>query len=283
MNLVKTIVIDEADPVLHVSRVHGGDINTAWCLHTKEHKYFVKVNDAASYPGMFKKEADGLDAISKTGTVKVPQVIKLGVKDGRQYIVLEWLEREAPVRNFWDQFGKALASLHRQQQLHFGWHEDNYIGSLHQKNTQHQKWLSFCYECRILPLVEKLFDSGKFSKKEVEAAEHMCAISHNLFPDEPAALLHGDLWSGNFMAANNGLPAIYDPAVYFGHREMDIGMTKLFGGFHLDFYRAYNEVYPLESGWEQRLPQTQLYPLLVHAVLFGGHYVSNAAEILKRF
>lgn len=283
MNFVKTIVIDEADPVVHISRVHGGDINTAWCLHTKKNKYFVKVNAGTAYPDMFKKEAAGLTALSSVSDIKVPEVIQYGEKDGRQYLVLEWLEREAPVKNFWDQFGKALAQLHLQQQPFFGWYEDNYIGSLEQKNTQHQQWNSFCYECRVLPLVEQLYNSGKFSKQEVEAAENMYAVSHNLFPEEPASLVHGDLWSGNFMAANNGLPAIYDPAVYYGHREMDIGMTKLFGGFHLDFYRAYNEVHPLQKGWEQRLPQTQLYPLLVHAVLFGGHYVSNAAEILKRF
>ena len=103
------------------------------------------------------------------------------------------------------------------------------------------------------------------------------------FPIEPPALLHGDLWSGNFLISSNGQAAIYDPAVYYGHREMDIGMTKLFGGFDQRFYDAYNATYPLEKDWEKRLQVTQLYPLLVHAVLFGGHYISQVREIIKQF
>ena len=102
-------------------------------------------------------------------------------------------------------------------------------------------------------------------------------------PIEPPSFLHGDLWSGNYMITSSGYATIFDPAVYFWHREMDIGMTKLFGGFDHRFYEAYNEAYPLEKGWEKRLPITQLYPLLVHAVLFGGHYISNVKDIVKQF
>lgn len=283
MNFAKSISIENDGPVTQVFRVNGGDINVAWCLHTKNSKYFLKVNDAAAYPGMFTKEAEGLAALRNTGTVNVPLILKYGEQDSRQYLLMDWVEREAPAKNFWQSFGTSLAQLHQAAQPFFGWMEDNYIGSLHQQNTQHSNWHSFYCECRIMPLVKKLFDAGRFDKADIAAAENLCIASHNLFPLEYPSLLHGDLWSGNFMAATNGLAVIYDPAVYFGHREMDIGMTKLFGGFHQDFYNAYNEIYPLEEGWQDRLQLTQLYPLLVHAVLFGGHYISNASEIIGRF
>ena len=134
-----------------------------------------------------------------------------------------------------------------------------------------------------MPLVQKLFDGNIFSKKEAEIALHACDKLGELFPAEPPALLHGDLWSGNFMVTQTGVAAIFDPAVYCGHREMDLGMTKLFGGFDQRFYNAYNATYPLEAGWQQRLQLTQLYPLLVHALLFGGHYVASAKEILSYY
>jgi len=111
----------------------------------------------------------------------------------------------------------------------------------------------------------------------------VCKKSEFLFPEEPPALLHGDLWSGNFKITTEGEATIFDPAVYYGHREMDIGMTLLFGGFDQRFYEAYHEIYPLEKDWKQRIPLTQLYPLLVHALLFGGHYVESVRRIMKNY
>jgi fructosamine-3-kinase len=128
--------------------------------------------------------------------------------------------------------------------------------------------------------VKQLSDARTFSKKDVELAEIVCNNMDDLFPAEPPSLLHGDLWSGNYMVASHGKAAMYDPAVYYGHREMDIGMTRLFGGFDQKFYSAYQETYPLQPGWQQRVELTQLYPVLVHAILFGGHYVSDAREKL---
>jgi protein-ribulosamine 3-kinase len=278
--------------------VHGGDINHSFCLHTGDAKYFLKVNDAALYPGMFEKEAGGLTALQelttfesaaglptfqKLSTLTVPGVIKHGITRRQQYLLLEWLEPGKPKPDCWENFGAAVAAMHRQPQSYFGWTEDNYIGSLPQNNDKHQSWHSFYTVCRIMPLVKSLHDSGAFNQQDVSKAESFCKKIDLLFPEEPPALLHGDLWSGNFMITTRGGAAIYDPAVYYGHREMDIGMTDLFGGFDNRFYQAYNEVYPLEKGWLHRLPLTQLYPLLVHAVLFGGHYVSQAREIIGRF
>jgi len=172
--------------------------------------------------------------------------------------------------------------MHLQQQPYFGWQYNNYIGSLLQKNLIQNRWASVYIECMIKPLVKRLVDSSAFNKSDFTAAEIFYIKAKEIFPTEPPSLLHGDLWSGNFMVAQNGTAAIFDPAVYCGHREMDIGMSKLFGGFDAGFYDAYNEVYPLEKNWWQRLPFTQLYPLLVHAILFGGHYVQSARNILNK-
>ena len=173
--------------------------------------------------------------------------------------------------------------MHKQPQEYFGLNENNYIGSLKQLNDLRNEWTAFYTECRIMPLVKILFDEGRYSKNDLTASNNFYNQLKNIFPHESPALLHGDLWSGNYFIHSSGYAIIFDPAVYYGHREMDIGMTKLFGGFDQRFYNAYNEVYPLTKGWEQRLAITQLYPLLVHAVLFGGHYIAQAKDIMKRF
>jgi fructosamine-3-kinase len=262
--------------------VHGGDINRAYCLYGHDAKYFLKVNDAKRYPAMFEKELNGLHALRLNTALTVPQVIKSGTTEREQWLLLEWIEGGAPETGFWQNFGAGLAELHQQQRPFFGWAEDNFIGSLQQHNQQHPSWHLFYRECRIMPLVKDLFNAGAFSKQDLASAELFCEKIEQLFPLEPPALLHGDLWSGNYMITGSGYAAIFDPAVYYGHREMDIGMTNLFGGFDRQFYNAYNEAYPLEKGWQQRFPFTQLYPLLVHAVLFGGHYVGTARGILKK-
>ena len=264
-------------------RVHGGDINTSYCLFTPTEKYFLKVNNKDIYPLMFEREASGLDKLSEYCKLKIPEVIKQGNCNDQQYLLLEWLEKGPPKKDMWENFGTGLAMMHKQPQEYFGLNEDNYIGSLNQKNDPHDEWHSFYTECRIKPLVKKLFDAGNFSATDIRDADLFNNNFKAILPIEPPSFLHGDLWAGNYMITSSGYAAIFDPAVYCGHREMDIGMTILFGGFDRQFYEAYNETYPLEIGWEKRLPLTQLYPLLVHAVLFGGHYVSNVREIIKQF
>jgi len=276
---LQAIIEDCGIAVSGYEPVHGGDINRCYCLYAGNHKYFLKINDALQYPGMFEKEAAGLDALKNNFSLVVPAVIKHGNIHQQQYLLLQWIERAKASTNSMQSFGAALATMHKKQQPYFGWALNNYIGSLPQDNTRHDEWPSFYRACRIMPLVQLLFSRGAFSQQDIKAAENFCKTTGRLFPDEPPSLLHGDLWSGNFMVSSDGA-AIYDPAVYHGHREMDIGMTQLFGGFDQRFYDGYNEVYPLEKNWQQRLPLTQLYPLLVHAVLFGGHYISSVRAII---
>jgi fructosamine-3-kinase len=232
---------------------------------------------------MFVHEANGLDLLRNNCELIIPKIIKVDVCNEQQYLLMEWLEKGVPQKNMWENFGIGLAMMHKQPQKYFGLNDDNYIGSLKQINDPHNEWHSFYADCRIMPLVKNLFDAGNFSSTDIKDAEFFCNGLKNIFPSGPPSLLHGDLWAGNYLISSPGFAAIFDPAVYFGHREMDIGMTKLFGGFDQRFYDLYNETYPLEKEWERRLPVTQLYPLLVHAVLFGGHYISEVKHIFSAF
>ena len=281
---LQSILDDCGLAITKYEQVHGGDINLAYCLYTSDAKYFLKVNDALLYPAMFEKEAKGLKALSENlGIISVPRVLKPGLAGKDQYLLLDWIDGGKPGKDSMERFGSAMANMHQKGAPYFGWEENNYIGSLQQDNTIHDSWYSFYTQCRIMPLVQVLFNAGAFSKQDIAVAETLCRKISQRFPQETPSLLHGDLWAGNFMITSSGDAAIFDPAVYYGHREMDIGMTKLFGGFDQRFYDGYNSIYPLEKHWLERLPFTQLYPLLVHAVLFGGHYVSSAREIMKRF
>lgn len=136
---------------------------------------------------------------------------------------------------------------------------------------------------RLQPLVKLAYDSGLLDGQDARRMEILYKKLPEILPVEPPSLIHGDLWSGNYMVGNDGNPCIIDPAVYYGHREMDIAMSKLFGGFSPEFYRAYNEEYPMVKGWEKRVELNQLYPLLVHVNLFGEGYNRQVRQILKDY
>ncbi|MEJ8843110.1 fructosamine kinase family protein [Lacibacter sp. H375] len=263
--------------------VTGGDINQAYKIQTKNASFFLKVNESTAYPLMFQKEADGLEALKKYSNCIIPDVLKTGVAGNQQYLLLQWIERAAPAKNYYSSLGKSLAEMHLQPHTQFGWPVDNYIGSLPQHNAVKDDWCSFYAMNRIAPLVKVLSEAGLFGNKQQQQAERLYTKLQQYFPNEKPAFLHGDLWGGNHFPNEKGLPVLIDPAVYYGHREMDIGMTALFGGFDHSFYEAYQYHYPLESGWQQRLQLTQLYPVLVHAVLFGGHYTAQASSVLALF
>lgn len=261
--------------------VHGGDINHACRLTTGSGLFFLKYNNARQYPGMLQQEAAALQLLQQTQTVRVPAVVQTGIAGPYQFLMLEWLQPAAPTPLFWERLGQCLAALHRCTAPVFGNREPNYIGSLPQNNTSCTSWEDFYTHYRILPLVRQLADDGVLEKKYITVAENCCNRLQHAFPPEPPALLHGDLWSGNILCTNNSQPVLIDPAVYYGHREMDLGMTLLFGGFDARFYAAYTEAYPLAPDWKERVWLTQLYPLLVHAVLFGGHYLSRIRALLQ--
>lgn len=266
-----------------VSPVHGGDINQAFKVFRGDQAFFIKINEAAAFPGMMEKEARGLEALRKESLFRIPAVEAVGEWQGLQWLLLEWLPPIPRQPDFWQRFGAALAHQHLLRQTGFGWTEDNYIGRLPQSNRTHANWTDFYLQERIRPLVQLLVDRKQFSTGLPDRLENLRTVIQQEFPTEPPALLHGDLWSGNISCTGDGYPTIFDPAVYAGHREMDIGMTQLFGGFDSSFIEAYQHYYPLEHNWRKRLPLTQLYPILVHAVLFGGQYVNEARSIISGY
>ncbi|MCR9173613.1 MAG: fructosamine kinase family protein [bacterium] len=283
MESILTQLLKKKVEVLSKTPLSGGDINAVFKIQTDQGMFCVKQNDRKRFPEMLQKEANGLVELAEKSSFHVPKAIGAAEDENSQYLVLDFIEPGAKSNTFWEDFGKALAAMHRQTTNHFGWKEDNYIGSLPQYNRKHDNWSDFYAIERILPQIQRAFDSNKVDDKFVKAAERLCTKLDELFPKEVPALLHGDLWSGNFMVNADGSPVLIDPAVYYGHREMDLGMMHLFGGFSDSLFDVYHEEFPLETNWRDRIPLTQLYPLLVHVNLFGGGYVQSAATVIQRY
>ncbi len=262
----------------------GGDINDAFRLESFDKKYFLKVNSANNFPHLFKKEARALETIKKTKTFSVPKVVNVG-EAGKdfQYLLLEWMETSTPTVVNWENLGKNLAKLHQNTSKQFGWSEDNYIAIVVQPNSLTDSWSEFYAKNRIIPMMKLLQNKQLINSKQIKSAENLCKQLNSIFPEEKPALLHGDFWNGNILANKKGEFSVIDPAIYYGHREMDLAIAKLFGGFDDVFFDAYHENNPLAPNFEERLPIAQLFPLLIHAYLFEGYYVKDVQTILKKF
>ncbi len=243
----------------------------------------MKFNHADTYPGMFEQEARGLRLLKGAGEVRVPEVIGTGDDGHYSFIVLEYLDQAPGKPDLWRTFGRQLAALHRHTAGHFGLGHDNYIGSLKQYNNRHENWIDFFREQRLRVQMEMAGRSGLLPSRLEQAFERLFKMLGDIFPEEAPSLIHGDLWSGNYMLDEKGQACIIDPAVYYGHREMDIGMSRLFGVFGGDFYEAYNEAWPMAPGWRERCDICNLYPLMVHVNLFGAGYLGSVEAVLRRF
>jgi len=267
----------------NVSSIHGGDINLAYRLDTTHGSFFAKFTASKTFPDVFQKEAKGLLLLSECSALYIPKVICFGENSTDSWLVLEWLESAGNSTDYWQALGSGLAQMHRETANQFGLDHNNYIGRLPQNNTQHDAWSTFYAGERLEPLVRLARNASKLLSSDVKSFERLYKCLNAIYPNESPALLHGDLWSGNVSNTVNNVPIVFDPAVYYGHREMDLAMTRLFGGFANGFYTAYINSYPLEKGWEQRVKYSQLYPLLVHLNLFGGNYLNSIQGILKEF
>lgn len=268
--------------ILKINRLQGGDINEVFDIQTLSRRYVLKLNEKDRFAQMFNIEARGLNLLAKNG-VFTPEVIDSFDEDDHQFLVLAYIETERPTVNFWKNFGHSLAKLHRGSQDYFGLQEDNYIGSLGQVNAYKDTWETFFIENRIQPLIKKAFDLELLGSRHIKQFDAFSTAFDTLIPKERSSMVHGDLWSGNLLCSSQQSPVFIDPAVYYGHREMDIAMTKMFGGFDKTFLDFYNDVYPLEKGWEQRLAIHNLYPNLVHLILFGRSYLGGIESVIKNF
>jgi fructosamine-3-kinase len=263
----------------------GGCINSA-CVATLEdgRAFFVKSN-SAPLPGMFPRETEGLRALAAPGALRVPQVIGTGGEEGVPFIVLEHIEVGKPRRDFSETFGRQLAEFHHMTQgERFGFDHDNYLGSTPQPNGWCDDWVEFWREHRLGYQLNLARKKGLSDAAMNRLGDRLMDRLDDLIgePDEPACLLHGDLWGGNYLTDENGDPVLIDPAAYHGRREADLAMTMLFGGFDAAFYAAYEEVCPLADGSRDRLEIYKLYHLLNHLNLFGSSYRGGCMAILQR-
>jgi len=263
--------------------ISGGDISQAFYIETSHHRYFLKTNNRADALQMFKTEEFGLEAIGKTNTISVPKVFHSGIKDNTAFILLEFIESKSASNEDFEQLGYQLARLHQITSDAFGFSDDNFIGSLPQSNQFHDTWVDFYINERLSPQFEMAQSTGLMSSTEIPSKELMKSILRDLTNDVTPSLLHGDLWGGNFLISSDGKPYLIDPAVYYGHHEVDIAMSKLFGGFGSAFYRSYQEVFPETSQIKNRIEIYQLYYLLVHLNIFGSSYYGSVKKIINKY
>lgn len=269
----------EAQPT-KATTVGGGSISQAYRVPSSRGPLFVKLNQAIDV-AMFEAEADGLRALQDGGAVGVPAVYCVGSVEDTAYLFLQWLDLGAKSPAAERALGRGLARQHRISSEHFGWRRDNTIGSTRQPNDPDDDWITFLRDRRLGFQLSLAAENG-LPRANQEAGAALLGGLERFFGDEAPApsLLHGDLWSGNWGATTSDVPYVFDPAVYFGDREADLAMTRLFGGFTRAFYDAYMAEWPLRSGWETRVDLYNLYHLLNHFNLFGSQYLPQVSRVL---
>ena len=258
--------------IVRAEPVSGGDINDAYRAELADRRtVFVKTHRAPP-PGMYVAEAAGLAWLAE-GPLRTPRVLAVG----EAFLALEWLELGDRGRTSDEQLARGLAALHQLGAPAFGLDRGNYLATIPQDNTPEIDIVTFYVERRLRPLVAQLRDGAPDLDAQLDA---LAQLPDRFGPPEPPARLHGDLWWGN-VGFSRGEPVIIDPAVYGGHREIDIAMLVLFGGVSETFISAYTEVHPLAPEWRSRVALWQLYPIAAHAVLFGGGYTTQLARLLR--
>ncbi|MFV0457701.1 MAG: fructosamine kinase family protein [Actinomycetales bacterium] len=270
--------------VCATSPVHGGDIATALRLETADGPLFLKWLANPS-PGLFEREASGLRVLAahRPQNLRVPRV----VREHRQGLVLEWIPQGPRSDATEAELGRGLAGLHRASNETFGAVDSSlagYLGSAPVDLTPTTTWSEFFVHRRVLPLVARAVEMGRINPDALALAERLAVRADELCgPPERPALLHGDLWAGNRLVDSGGVNWLIDPACHWGHREYDLAMMHLFGGFGPECFAAYDEAFALAPGWQERVDWYQVPPLLVHAILFGGGYGASAMRALARY
>jgi len=266
--------------IVGADRLSGGDINDAFAVELSDGRtVFVKTNDHAP-PEMFPAEARGLAWLAEARALRVPEVLAAAP----EFLALEYIEPASPRAAFDEELGRGLARLHRFSAPSFGLDHENFIGRLPQSNATRPSWPEFYRSQRLEPQLRRAVDGGRASSAMQRGFERLFSKLEALTgPAEPPARLHGDLWGGNLHVGEAGEPCIIDPACYGGHREVDLAMMRLFGGFGAAVFAAYAEAYPLLPGHAERVPLYQLYPLMVHVNLFGGGYGASVESALGRY
>ncbi len=257
----------------------GGDVADSYVVELDDGTRVFAKTKVDAVPGFFTTEAAGLVWLRETGTVAVPEV--LAVSDDPPFLIQEWIEPGYPTATTEEDLGRALAALHQSGAPFFGRSDRRSTGSRGLPNEPADRWADFYAGQRLLPLARLARDGRALPETAIADLERVAArIDELVGPDEPPARLHGDLWAGNRLVGAGGVSWLIDPAAFGGHREFDLSMMRLFGGYGHDCFAAYDEVYPLAPGWAERIPLHQLAPLVVHAIKFGGPYVPATQQAL---
>ncbi|UAB68723.1 fructosamine kinase family protein [Vibrio sp. SCSIO 43132] len=259
-------------------RISGGDISQSYMISDGEQRYFVKTNDRSFLP-RFELEAEGLQSLTQTDSLFLPEVVHVGHCKDHAFLILNYIPckpLEGAKASY--RFGLQLAKHHNWgDQKEFGFDSDNYIGATLQPNSWHKNWARFFSEQRIGWQLQLMKEKGvEFGNSDLIVSAVYDRLSHH---HPRPSLLHGDLWSGNVANTPVG-PMVYDPAPYWGDAECDIAMTELFGGFMIDFYQGYESLRPLSESYSSRRDVYNLYHILNHCNLFGGHYLDDAQTIV---
>jgi len=265
--------------VTNTSSVSGGCISNGRIITTQSGVSFFLKTNTDTPADMFAREAEGLEALQDSDGPTVPQVHL----HGRDFILLEDLSPAPRESKYWSNFGRKLAAMHLHTSTRYGFDHDNYIGSTEQPNPWLKDGYTFFAEHRLLFQAQLAQNRGLLGKSKLTDVENIVKKLPDLIPDQPASLLHGDLWSGNAISDSVGAPAIIDPAAHYGWAEAELAMTTLFGSFPATFYRAYEEVRPLEPGYHSRFPIYNLYHLLNHLNIFGRGYLGQVQAVLRRY
>jgi fructosamine-3-kinase len=266
--------------------IGGGDVGEGWRLELADGRVVYAKTRAGAPPGLFTAEAHGLRWLAAAGALPVPDVLAVvdGPDDHDPVLVMPWIQPERNGSHDEACLGRGLAALHRAGAPSFGFSHPGFIGPLPMDNRPLADWAEFWWTRRIEPFVRRAVDAGRLTVDEgTLIAELEDEVPYLIGAGEPIARLHGDLWSGNVHWADHGQPWIIDPACYGGNREVDLAMLRLFGGVGPDFFAAYDEAWPLAEGHGDRVPIYQLFPLLVHTVLFGGRYGARAVGVAHHY
>jgi fructosamine-3-kinase len=265
--------------------VRGGDVAASFRVELDDGiRLFAKTHPSPP-PGFFTTEAASLSWLRDADAVPVPSVVAVsdGTASAPAFLILEWIDEGRPTGSTERSLGAALAALHDAGAPSFGREDRRSTGSRGLPNDPQPTWPAFYATCRLFPLARLARDAAVLPVATIHGLERVAGSLDRFDTGEPPARLHGDLWAGNRLVDGSGRSWLIDPAAHGGHREFDLAMMRLFGGFSPECFEAYDEHHPLAPGWQERVPLHQIAPLVVHAIKFGGGYVAAATAAIGRY
>ncbi|WP_299364320.1 fructosamine kinase family protein [Winogradskyella sp.] len=283
-DLIRYIESSLQTPIVSSRPLSGGDTASVLKLDTsKKSSYILKCSRVNGSINMFEAEANGLNLIAKSNTIATPEVFDFGIQKDTAFLLMENIVSKSPTSEDYSKLGFQLSRLHDCTSENFGLDNDNFIGSLEQQNTPSKDWINFYSKHRLSAQLDLALKKGLLSTSEIPSIDDIKSCLQSFCHKVKPSLLHGDLWGGNFIIAEDGTPYLIDPSVYYGHSEIDIAMSKLFGGFSSSFYEAYHSEKPISDSFKERIELYQLYYLLVHLNVFGNSYYGSVKRILKSY